>query len=768
MLKPLPLRDPARLLVIREKNLALHKFDLFVAPANFRLWQHCGALAETAAIQDTRMDLTAGPNGHMEPEELMAERVTASLFPLLGVQPVIGRAFRPEEDRPDHANYVLLSHDLWQHRFGSDSAIAGKTVRLAGASYTVLGVLPAGFAVLDPDVDLWVPLALDPNDTRIGEARMLAVVARLKPDATIEQARAELEGIGTRAERDNPRLDAGFLPSVFPFREEVVGRKIEQALLVLLAAVGFLLLMACANVANLLLARGVGRQRELAVRAALGATRGRLLAQLLSESILLAVAGGAAGMVLAYGGVALLARLGEQSVPRLAEARVDARLFLFALAISVLTGALFGIAPAIQLSGTNLRTALTESGRGGTAARSGRMMRNALVVAELALGTLVLIGAGLLLRSFVRLESTDPGFQPAGLLTMRVPLGGAGYSVYDRRIAFFQQLVERAAALPGVRGAAATSTLPLTNLGVGSIFHVDGRPAPPPEQRPIALVRGITPDYFRVMGIPLLAGRAFTAADTATAPLVAVVNQTLARRFWPGPGGTPSRQPAIGGRLLFDPAERVIEIVGIVGDVKPDHMDSEVWPTVYTPYPQLPMATMAVVVRTSGPALLLASAVERLVHQLDPDQPVAQVRSMDAVVDRDLASARFNTVVLGLFALVAFALAAVGIYGVISYDVTQRVEEIGIRAALGAQPHDIVRLVLGQGAALAASGIAAGLVAAFAITRVMATMLYGTPSTDALTFAAIALLLGAVALTASYVPARRAMALDPVAALRHQ
>jgi putative ABC transport system permease protein len=762
LLKPLPFRDPQGLLVIWEGNAAQDLEKMFAAPGNFLEWRNQSrALEALAAIQDVHINLTGGPNGHIDPEELMAERASASLFPLLGVQPVVGRAFLPEEDQPGRTNCALLSHRLWQRRFGGDRSIAGKAIRLRDQSYTVVGVLPPGFSVLGSTVDVWIPLGLDPHDVRVAGMRFLTVIARLNPGVEIGRAQTEMDVIGSRLEQANPALDRGWRPSLFPLREELVGN-VQQALLVLLAAVGFLLLMACVNVANLLLARGAARQKEIAIRAALGAGRGRVVAQLLSESLLLALTGGALGLVLARGVVALVARLGPASIPRLAEARIDARLFLFALAVSVATGVLFGIAPAWQGSRANLNAALRKGGRSGTTSRSGRLVRNVLVVVEVALAVVVLIGAGLLIRSFERLRSADPGFQPSGLLTLRLPLAGGRNASPDRRIAFFQQVTERVATLPGVRAVGAVNGLPLTGLGVGSNFAVDGRPAPAPEQRPMGLLRSVTPAYFRTMGIPLVAGRVFADSDTSQAPPVIVVNQTLARRFWPA--GNP-----IGGRLVVDQNNgRVAQIVGVVADVKPERIENQDWPTIYNPYAEVPVSTMTVVVRTAQPPLSLASAVEREVHRLDPDQPVADIRSMEEVMDRAIAGARFNTALLAVFAEIAFVLAAVGIYGVISCDVSERTREIGIRVALGAQPADVLKLVLGQGARLAGYGIAAGMVAAFALTRLMASMLYGVQATDAYTFVAIPVLLGAVALAASYLPTRRALALDPVTALRDE
>ncbi len=760
LLKPLPFRDAERLLVIWEKNPAQNRYRMFVAPANFLAWQKQGrAVEQMAAVQDVRVSLTGGPNGHITPEELKGERVSASLFPLLGVEPKVGRTFRPEEDQPGSANFVLLSHSLWQRRFAGDPGIAGKTIRLRDQPYTVLGVLPPAFAVMEAGVDVFIPLGLNPSDTRTANGRYLMVIARRR--GSLDQVRAELDSVGAQMEQALPALDKGWRPSIFVLGDELVGG-VRQALWVLMAAVGCLLLMACVNVANLLLARGANRGKEIALRAALGAGRGRIVTQLLTESVLLALGGGGLGLFLSAGAIYVLAHAGPASVPRLAQASLDLRLFGFALVVSLVTGIVFGLAPAMQGSGTSLSATLNEGGRGGTAGGAGRRLRNTLVITELALAMVVLIGAGLLMRGFIRLRSVDPGFQPARVLTIRVPLAGGRNAAPDRRIAFFRQVADRIATLPGVRAVGAVNALPLTGLGVGSNFAVEGRPAPGAGQRPLALLRSVSPAYFGAMGIPLVAGRALADSDTAQAAAVIVVNQTLARRFWPGGS-------AIGGRVAIDQnVGRVAEVVGVVGDVKPEGMDGEDWPIIYNPYAQVPLQAMTLTVRTTALPLALASAVTREVHQLDPNQPVADVRTMEEVVNLAVAGARFNTVLLGSFAGVAFLLAAVGIYGVISYDVSQRTNEIGIRMALGAQPADVRRLILGQGARLAVYGIVAGLLGAGVLTRWMGTMLFGINPTDGWTFTAISILLAVVALGASFVPSRRAMALDPVIALRHE
>ncbi|HXK02571.1 MAG TPA: ABC transporter permease [Verrucomicrobiae bacterium] len=760
LLKPLPFRDPERLLVIWEKNPTLNKMKLFVAPANFLAWQRQSRTIESmAALQDVSVNLTGGPNGHVDPEEVRGERVSATLFPLLGVQPVVGRTFREDEDQPGNAFAVLLSYSLWQRRFGGDRAIVGKTIRLRNQPYTVTGVLPPDFAVLEPNIDLWVPLGLNGSDPRVALSRFLVVIARRKD--TLDRASAEFDAIGDRLEQSMPELNRGWRPSIFTIEGELVG-DVRRSLWVLLAAVGCLLLMACVNVANLLLSRGAGRRRELALRLALGAGRARIVNQLLAESVLLSLGGGALGLLLATAVIRGLAHSGTGGIPRLAFAAVDLRLFLFALAVSLLTGVLFGAVPAWTTSGANLVPALNQGGRSGTTGRAGRAVRNGLVVVEVALAVVVLIGAGLLIRSFIRLRSTSPGFEPAGLLTMRVPLAGLRNAAPERKVAFVEELTGRIGALPGVRSVGGVNGLPLTGLGNGVPFIPEGQPAPAPSQWPVGVLRSVTPAYFRTMGIPLVAGRTFSSSDDVQAPLVIVVNRTLAHRFWPASN-------PIGAHLILDFRKpRSAEVIGVVGDVKPERLEAEDWPTIYNAYSQAPVNTMTLAARCLGPPLALASAAQREVQRLDPDQPVADVRTMDDVVSKAVSGARFNTGLLTAFAAIAFVLAAVGIYGVISYDVSERINEIGIRMALGAQPGDLLRLVVGEGARMALYGITAGLTVSFAVTRLMAAMLYGVNPTDAYTFWGISILLALVALAASYLPSRRALALNPVNALRHE
>ena len=759
LLKPLPFRDPEKLLVIWEQNPAANRYRMFVSTINFVTWQKQNrTLEQMAAIQDVKLNLTGGPNGHIDPEELKCERVSANLFPLLGVEAKVGRTFRGDEDQPGRTGFVLLSHALWQRRFGGDATVVGKTIRLRDQPYTVVGVLPPAFAVLENGVDAFLPLGLNPGDARTANNQYLTVIARRRE--SLDAVRKDLEIVDAQMEQGAPALFSGTRPSVFAFDDELVGG-VAQSLWVLLGAVGCLLLMSCANVANLLLARGATQQKEIAMRTAMGAGRGRIITQFLTESTLLSLGGGAAGLLLATTAVYLLAHQGPASVPRLAQATLDWRLFAFALSVSLVTGVVFGLAPALQSSGGNLTTVLNEGGRGGTSGRAGRRLRNVLVVTEVALAVIVLIGAGLLMRSFLRLRGVDPGFRSEGVLTMRVPLAGGRNSATERRVAFFRQLTERVAGLPGVKAVGAVNALPLTGLGVGATFAVEGRPQPVAEQRPLALARSVTPGYFKSMGIPLLGGRLISESDTAQSLPVVVVNQALARRFWPGGA-------ALGGRLSLDQQARAAEIVGVVGDVKSERVDREDWPTVYSAHAQAPTTSMTLVVRTSGAPMAMAAAVRREVAQMDRDQPVADVRSMEEVVELATAGSRFNTLLLVSFAAIAFALAAVGIYGVISYDVSRRTNEIGIRMALGAQPEDVSKLILGQGARLAVYGIVAGWIGAGVLTRWMGSMLYGVSPMDAWTFGAISILLAVVALAASFLPSRRAMGLSPVEALRRE
>jgi putative ABC transport system permease protein len=757
LLKPLPFRDPDRLLAMWEMNSALNSNRNDVAPVNYLLWRtQCRSVAEMAAIQDVRMIVDAGSS---EPEEVKVERVSASLFPLLGVQPVVGRTFEPSEDLPGHGNLAMISYSLWQRRFGGDPSVTGKSLRVRDRIYGIAGVLPAGFGILVPGVEVWVPLELAPED-RANNGRYLTVIGRIRADATLASVRQEMAAIGAQAERDLPAVNRGWRPSIFSLQDELVF-DVRRPLWILMGACGLLLAMACANVANLLLVRGAGRAGEIALRAALGAPRSRLVAQLLVESLLLALVGGLVGLGLGLAAVQVVAHYGPANVPRLAEATFDGRLFLFSLAASIFCGVVFGIVPAMQGSRGDLMAVLNEGGRSGGSSRAARAIREGLVVFGVAVAVVVLIGAGLLTRSFVRLLSASPGFDPAGVLTLRMPFAGGRNASPEGRLSFTASVMDRLAALPGVRAVAGINGLPMTRLSNYADIVVEGRPQPAPGHRPQGLVRSVTRDYFRTMAIPLLSGRFFSDADTRSTKPVIIVNRTLARQFWPD-------ADPLGARLVIEGPNigRTAEIVGVVGDVRPERFEGEDWPMIYNPYDQVPVMGLTLVVRTAGRPESIASAVTGEIRRLDPEQVLADVQPMEAVVQKAVAGARFNTELLGSLAVIAFFLATLGIYGVVSYDVSSRTNEIGIRMALGAMPGDVLRMEVGKGARLAACGIAIGLVGAFWLTRLMASMLYGVSPSDFWTFALISSLLAVVALVASYLPSRRAMLLDPSSALR--
>ena len=762
LLRPLPFRDPDRLVALWEKDESRNRERSFVSPANFRDWSRQRQLfTRASAIEERTFNLTGGPSRGMEPEELQGERVSAGLFSMLGVQPVLGRTFRPEEGQPGYNDVVVLGYKLWQRRFGGDPHILGKTLRISNFDWRVIGVMPPRFHILNRDAQIWIPILLDPDAAGARVRRTLTVIARLRPGVTVGRARAEMAALGRRLAAAYPAEDGGWNITLLPLHEEVVG-DVRPALMVLLAAVCALLLMACVNTANLLLARAVNRQREVGVRISLGAGRWRVARQLITESILLALAGGALGLAMAFGGVRLLTAFAPKSIPRLDQVSIDASLLLFTALVSCLTGVIFGLAPAVQLARSNLQEVLKEGGRGTTGGRLRGRLRALLVISETALAILLLAGAGLLIRSFARLRSVDMGLNPRNLLTMRVVITGSANYAESRRVAFFRDVVERVSALPGVLSAGTVSFLPLAGWGPGMFFSLEGHP-PQPAGKPIALVREADPGYFRTMGIALLAGRTFTAHDDSTAPRVVVVNRSLARRFWG------SEREAPGKRLLLDLRQTVAaEIVGVVGDVKAEGLSADTWFTIYFPHPQLPSPAMTLVVRTAGDPMRIAHSVARQVYALDPEQPVSEVRTMEQVVGESLAEARFQMVLLTAFAATALLLASVGIYGVMAYTVTERTHEIGVRMAVGASPGEVVRLVVRRGAVLAGIGIAVGLGAAFGLTRLMAKLLFGVPPADPVTFGAIAVLLGAVALAASWVPARRASRVAPMAALRHE
>jgi putative ABC transport system permease protein len=727
------------------------------------------AFAGVAALRDWTFNLTGGG----EPEEVAAAAVSADLFPLLGVAPALGRAFLPEEDRAGAGRVALLSDELWRRRFAADPAVLGRRLDLDGEGHTVVGVLPAGFRIPPPSsvfparVDVWVPLdpvLFDPV-LRRRDVHHLHALGRLAAGATVEGARAEVAALGRRLAREHPEAYAapGWGLAVEPLREQVV-RGARPALLLLSGAVALLLLLVCANVAHLILARNATRAREIAVRAALGAGRGRLARQLLTESLALALAGGALGVLLASAAVDLLAAHGPGDLPRLGEAAVDGRVLAFALAASLATAAIFGLGPALRgaaLSGAgsagSAGDGLRAAGRGVSAGPRIARARDLLAVSQIALALVLLAGSGLLAKSFLALRAAPSGFAPAGVLTLRLSLPATRYPGAGDRPAFFAELERRLAALPGVRAAGAVSHLPLSGTVLGSGFVAEGGPAAGTEVA--ADLRGTTPGYFAAMGIPLVRGRGFRDADGPEAPPVAVVDETLAGRLWPG-------EDPVGKRLRWIRSDVPLQVVGVARSVRHVGLGVPPEPTVYRPYAQYARATaLFVAVRGNGSAESLAEEVRAAVRALDPGQPVADLRGMESRVEESLGRPRFQALLLGGFAAAALLLAAVGLYGVISYSVAQRTHEIGVRMALGATPGTVRRMVVGRGAAITAAGLAAGLLLALGLARLLAGLLYGVAATDPATYAAVVLLLGAVALLATWLPARRATRVDPLAAL---
>jgi predicted permease len=763
LLRPLPYQDPDRLVMVWEDRSKNGFPRDTPAVANYIDWRDQNQVFEgMAAIATQSFNLT----GAGDPERIEGRRVSANLFALLGVRPQLGRAFLPEEDRAGGNRVVVMSHALWQRRFGSDANIIGKPLTLNGESHTVVGVMPPGFQFPSRDDELWAPIAFTSQEAASRGRHFLEVIARMKPGVELQQAQAELNTIAARLQQQYPNTNTNVGAAVVSLHEQLVG-DIKPALLVLLGAVGFVLLIACANVANLLLARAAVRQKEITIRVALGASRSRLIRQFLTESVLLAALGGAVGLLFSVWGVSLLKAFIPENISQAAAITIDGRVLGFTLLVSLLTGLVFGLAPATQTSNFNLNETLKEGGRDSTSGSRGNRLRGLLVVAEVAVSLILLIGAGLLINSFLRLRGVDPGFRPDNLLTMRIVLPDTKYPDQARRSAFYTELLNRVEALPGVRSAAVANWIPLVRQGDSIGFSIEGRPDPGQGQRPSVVTRVTSPHYFQTMSIPLLRGRSFGEQDRADSPAVAVISETMARRFWP------DRDP-LGQRITPGAPDSVdpndwLTIVGIAKDVRQTELVADPKPQMYLSYVQVGFfAPRHLVVSTAVEPSGLAASVRKAVWEIDKDQPVSNVKTMEEVLSQSIARQRFSMLLLGIFAAVAVALAAVGIYGVMSYSVAQRTHEIGIRMALGASRRDVLRLTVGQGLKLVLVGIAVGLAAALALTRVMSSLLFGVGATDPATFVIISLALVGVAALASYIPARRATRIDPMVALRYE
>ena len=746
LLRPLPFHDPDRLMMLDEKWMP--RFPHFEAtPKDFLSWrEQSHAFDQIAAFVGDAFNLT----GTDRPEHISGASVSANLPALLGVNPILGRTFTPEEDTEGNDRVVLLSHRLWQRRFGGDPRVIGTAVRLNGADFTIIGVMPPSFR-FPQAAEIWKPMGFTAKDFDGGH--FIWAIGRLKPGVTRERAQAEMDLIMPRLQQ--PQV---WSVNVFPVLDYYVG-EVRTALIVLLGAAGFVLLIACVNVVNLLLARGSVRQKEISLRASLGAGRGRIVQQLLTESLLLSLAGGVLGVLVASAGISAVKKFSLSSIPRLNEATVDYPVLLFTLALCSLTGLLVGLLPALRLSGGDLQASLKADGRIAGAEMRTRV-RSALVVSEVALALVLMAGAGLLLKSFERLLDVRPGFNPEKVLTTTINLPTEGYQEPHQQMHFVNRLLNGLGGLPDVHQAAVSAGLPFAGVPDAGI-RIDGRPIGTPESGTTANYYRVTPLYFQALGIPLIRGRLFTDHDIATGPPVVIINETMAKRFF-------ANDDPIGKRLDISGPTYLRQIVGVVGDVKQAGLKASIPPQVYEPFFQKPSSSFNVVVRGLNDPMQLADAVRLQVLSVDKDQPVSNFRTMEEIVTSSVTQDRFSAALLGLFAFLALVLAAVGIYGVVAYSVTRRTHEIGIRIALGARASEILKLVLGQSLLLALGGVGIGLATSVLLTRFMASLLYEVKATDPAIFAAASTVLLSVALAAAFIPARRASRLDPMVALRYE
>ena len=761
LLRPLPYSHPDRLVLLAEHWPAFP--ILSVSYANYKDFRdQSSSYDAVAAVQPLNYTLTGSGN----PERVTGMTITSSLLPMLGIQPVIGRGIQPEDDRVGGAPVALISYALWQRDFGGESDVLGKSLTLDNNPYTVIGVLPARFQIMAPS-DVFVPF--EPWAHTLPDDRSwhtgIRPIARLKNGATVQEARNELQMIAKRLEKQYPETNTNVESLVLPLHDQIVAN-VRPALLTLLVAVGLVLLIACANVANLLLARATQREKEVAIRTALGASRGRIVRQLLTESVLLSLAGGALGLALAALGLDSLLHLAAASVPRAEGIGLDPTVLGFTAGLAIFTGILFGLAPAFQSSRMDIRDQLNQSGRGSSAGGHHQRLRSVLVVAEVAISMILLIGAGLLIRSFARLQTVQPGFQPDHILLTDVPISLTVYAKPEQQVAFFDRLLEKVRALPGVKAAGAASTMPVSGQGAVIHFNIEGRAPKTPNDYIMAGYRVVSPGYFEALGIPLVTGRAIEQRDSFTAPSVVVLNQAMAAKFFPG-------ENPLGKRLQIgetpDNSIPMMEVVGVVGNVK-QKLESDSKEEMYVPYmqPVLPLFGLTVALRTSQDPTAMTSALRGAILEVDKNQPLVNVRTMEQSISNSLDEQRFRTLLLGLLAGLALVLSAIGVYGVMSYSVSLRTQEIGIRVALGAQWRDVFSLVITRGFALVGVGILIGGIASWLLSRLINQFLFGIHAGDPATFFGVAAMLLVVAFLACYFPARRATRVDPIIALRYE
>ncbi len=765
LLRPLPHARAERIVAIQELNETGRRVQ--VTSANFLDWRTQNTVFEHLAAIHTRPGNLALAD---QAERIELAVTSANFFAVFGTAPKVGRFFIPADEVAGHAPIAVISHTLWQRRFGGAPEIVGQSITLDGRSYTVVGVAPAGFQYPDK-TEAWLPplrLAPELNErmdvTQVRGLGFLSAVALLKPGVSVAQAASEMETITARLRQQYPETNNRRFNRVVSLHTHLVGDT-SSMLLLLFGAVSFVLLIACANVANLLLASAASRQKEMAIRAALGASRWRVMRQLLTESTMLALAGGGLGLLLAWWGVALMTRLLPQDFPRLADINVDWRVLGFTLAASVLTGIIFGLAPALQISKTRVHESLKESGRRSSGGPRHNRLRSLLIVGEVALSVVLLAGAGLLFRSFMELQSVNTGFTSQQVLTLRLSPSGTTYTRDADYTSFYSQVIERIASMPGVQAVGAINTLPLSK-GPTAGFRIEGRAPVTTDKWPGANYRSVSPDYFRAMNTPVVRGRFFTERDKENAPLAMIINQALASRDFPN-------ENPLEKRINLGPNDRNgqpiwFEIIGVAANVRSLELSEEPVPEFYLSLLQDPFSGMSVVIRTVVEPAGLIAEIRRAVAEVDKAAPVSDVMTMDHIVNDAVTQPRFNLFLLGLFGGIALLLSAAGIYGVTSYSVTQRTHEFGIRMALGAQVGDVLKMLLGQGTLLIFAGVVVGLAASFALTRLMKSLLFGVSVTDPVTFVATTLLLTVVALLACYIPARRATKVDPLVALRYE
>ncbi len=764
LLKSLPFNDPDRIVLAwgSSSNEGNHRSQ--VSATDVDDWRNQNSVFEDIT---TYGGWSATLLGDGEPERIQGIQVGDGYFSIMKATPMLGRAFLPEEQQDGKDFVIVLGYGLWQRRFSGDPNVVGQTVSLSGRPYTIVGVMPADFqplptSLVDPRGDFYRPVA-EPHDEEQRSARHLRSIARLKDGVTVEQAQAEMTAIASRIEQEHSANNTGYGVRLVSLSEDTVGG-LRPTLLMLFGAVAFVLLIACANVGNLLLARSAARQKEIAIRRALGAARSRLVRQFLTESVLLAMVGGGLGLLLALRGTSIVEALGSQVTPLLTGIKIDSSVLVFTLVASILSGIVFGLAPALHVSNPDLNESLKEGGRSSGAGASRNRLRSALVVSEVAMALVLLICAGLLIKSVLRLRDVSPGFSSENQLTMNITLPSAKYPKAPMWVAAYNQMIERIESLPGVQSAGLTSVLPLSGNFDGRALVVEDYPKPRGEEIDVDLYI-TTPSYLHTMAIPLLKGRALTEQDTENVPQVALINETMARELWPD-------QNPIGKRIKFPGSERQPQpwrtIVGVMGDVKQYGLDRKDPMQIYLPEAQFPTPFMSLVVRTSVDPKTMIAAVRNEIHAVDKDQAIYNITTLDQLLAGSISLRRFSMILLIIFAGVALMLASVGIYGVISYSVTQRTHEIGIRMALGASRRDIIKLVVGQGMTLTLAGVGVGLAASFALTRVLESLLFAVSETDPTTFILIPATLTIVALGACFVPARRATKVDPMIALRYE